>query len=225
MDNNLNKGHRLRIKERFIRDGFDSYSPHQVMEMLLFYAIPQKDTNELAHRLLDEYGSISGVFGADYNELSAFKGLGPHAAILIKMMPEIAQYYAMDRWKKKPQIRSVNDAGQYAVSLFIGKEVEAFYMICLNAQNKVVFPALISEGTINEAMIYPRTIVENAFRHHSATVIFAHNHPGGSTEPSVADIDMTKKLKTALEYVSIRVMDHVIVAGNDYLSMAHMNYI
>ena len=217
---NHHKGHRQRMKERFVHDGMDSFSDYQVLELLLFFGIPYKDTNEIAHMLLNKYGSLSGVFNADFHELSAEPGLGPHAALLIRMIPGLARRYSMDRWNAKTQITDTDKAGKYAASLFIGIEYEAFYMICLDSQNHVIMPVLIGEGTINEAMIYPRLIVEHALRHKTVVVILAHNHPGGSTEPSLADIEMTKKLSKALEVISVKIMDHIIVAGDKYSSLA-----
>lgn len=214
------EGHRQRMKARFLSEGLASFSSHQILELLLFFGIPYRDTNEAAHMLLNKYGSLSNVFNADYYELSALPGIGSHAAILIRMIPDLARSYTMDRWKSRTQIVDSKSAGLYAVSLFIGFEYEAFYMICLDSQNKVIHPVLISEGTINEAMIYPRLIVENALRYKTAAVIFTHNHPGGSIEPSNADIDLTKKLKTALNVISVKTIDHIIVAGEDYISLA-----
>ena len=217
---NNHKGHRQRMKERFISEGIDSFSNHQVLELLLFYGIPYKDTNETAHQLLQRYGSISGVFNADYIELAAEPGLGPHAALLIRMMPELARRYSQDRWDNKTQITDSKSAGLYAISLFIGIEYEAFYMICLDSQSRISMPVRISDGTINEAMVYPRVIVENALRYKAAMVILSHNHPGGSTEASLADVEMTKKLSKALEVVGVKIMDHIIVAGEKYASLA-----
>jgi DNA repair protein RadC len=214
------KGHRDRLKTRFLNEGLDSFSSHQVLELLLFYAIPYKDTNGYAHQLLDEYGSLSGVFSAGYDELASMKGIGPHAATLLKLAPELARVYSKDRWREKTQIRNVKDAGTYAMSLFVGMEKEAVFMICLNAQNRVITNVLIDEGTVNEATVYPRKVIEHALRHNSVTVILAHNHPSGSYEPSAADVDMTKKITAALKVIPITVMDHIIVAGGKYLSMA-----
>jgi len=219
------EGHRQRVKRRFIAEGMDSFSSYQVLEMLLFYAIPYKDTNEAAHNLLNTYGSLSGVFSADYHELAKIPGVGPHAAILIRMIPELARLYTKDRWKDKTQITDSKNAGLFATSLFIGIEYEAFYMICLDSQNRVIIPVLISKGTINEAMIYPRIVVENALRHKAVMVILSHNHPGGSTEPSPADIHMTKKLTKALEVISVKIMDHIIVAGDKFTSLAEKRLI
>lgn len=220
---NNHDGHRQRMKERFLSDGLDSFSPHQVVELLLFYGIPYRDTNETAHMLMEKYGTLSGVFNADYQELSALPGMGPHAATLIHMVPALARRYTKDRWDDKTQITNSKSAGLFAASLFVGLEYEAFYMICLDSQNHVIMPVLISEGTINEAMIYPRNIVENALRHRAATVILAHNHPGGSTAPSAADIGMTKKLTEALGVISVKIMDHIVVAGDSYTSFAEKN--
>ena len=214
------EGHRKRMKQRFLSEGMDSFNDYQVLEMLLYYGIPYKDTNATAHVLFEKYGSLSGVFGADYRELSETPGISSHVAILIKMVPELTRRYSMDRWKEKTQITDSKNAGLYATSLFIGIEYEAFYMICLDSQSRVIMPVLISEGTIDEAMIYPRVIVENALRHKAAIVILSHNHPGGSTEPSPADIEMTKKLQGTLEIISVKIMDHIIVAGEKYTSLA-----
>ena len=225
MDQVNHEGHRQRIKQRFLREGMDSFSSYQVLELLLFYGVPYKDTNEAAHRLLDLYGSLSGVFNADYNELTTVPGVGPHAAVLIRMVPSLARRYIKDRWNDKTRITDSKNAGLYATTLFIGVEYEAFYMICLDSQSRVNVPVLICEGTINEAMVYPRLIVENALRHKSALVILAHNHPGGSTEPSLADIEMTKKLARALDVISVKIMDHIIVAGDKFTSLAEKRLI
>ncbi|MCL2058854.1 MAG: DNA repair protein RadC [Oscillospiraceae bacterium] len=214
------RGHRQRMKDRFLSEGMDAFSVFQVLEMLLFFGVPHKDTNGLAHALLERFGSLSGVFNASHHELLEVPGLGPHAATLICMVPGLARRYATDRWKDKTQITDSKKAAAYAASLFVGVEYEVFYMICLDSQNHVIMPVLISRGTINEAMVYPRAIIENALRHKASVVILTHNHPGGSTEPSAADAHMTKRLTAALETISVNVMDHIIIAGKNYTSLA-----
>ena len=111
-------------------------------------------------------------------------------------------------------------AGEYAVSLFIGKQYENFYVICLDAQNRVNYADCVHKGTINEAPVYPRLILEAALKHHAHSVILAHNHPGGTLRPSVADIDVTKKIAAALKPISIQVVDYIIVGGDKYFSFA-----
>ncbi len=198
----------------------DNFEPHQVLELILFYSIPRKDTNEIAHELLNKYGSISRVFEADIGDLMKTPGIGENSAFILSMIPSLARRYFKDKWGTKPVIDSSTTAGQYAVSLFAGRMYEAFYLICLDSQNRVNFPELIQEGTINESPVYPRLIVEAALRHQSNSVILAHNHPGGSMKPSQADIEVTDRIRIALEAISIHVIDHIIVAGDKYVSFA-----
>ncbi|AUG57775.1 RadC family protein [Acetivibrio saccincola] len=216
----MHTGHRKRLKKRFLEEGLDSFEPHQVLELLLFFSIPRRDTNEIAHRLLKRFGSLSGVFEADIKDLMEVNGIGENSAFLISMIPQLSRRYLNDRWRDKPQLNSSSKAGNYAVSLFAGRTYEVFYVICLDAQNRVNYAALVHEGTINEAPIYPRIIVETALRHKANSVILAHNHPGGSLNPSRGDVEATKVIKNALESISIKVVDHIIVCGEKYVSFA-----
>jgi len=219
-DNKVHEGHRKRLKMRFIEDGLDSFEPHQILELLLFYSIPRKDTNELAHSLLKKFGSLSGVFEADPKEIANTDGIGENTAVLLSLIPQLSRRYNGDKWREKPELNSSTKAGNYAVSLFDGRTYEAFYIICLDAQNRVNHSALVHEGTINEAPVYPRLLVEAALRHKANSVILAHNHPGGTLKPSRADIEATRTICTALESISIKVVDHIIVCGNQYYSFA-----
>ncbi len=198
----------------------DNFEPHQVLELILFYSIPRRDTNEIAHELLEKYGSVSKVFEADINDLVKTPGIGENSAFILSLIPSLARRYFKDKWGTKPVIDSSTTAGQYAVSLFAGRTYEAFYLICLDSQNRVNFPELIQEGTINESPVYPRLIVEAALRHQANSVILAHNHPGGSLKPSQADMEVTDRIRIALEAISIHVIDHIIVAGDKYVSFA-----
>lgn len=219
MDNKLHSGHRKRVKERFLREGLDSFESHQVLELLLFYGIPYRDTNDIAHRLLDRFGTLSAVFEAETEDIASIKGVGKNTAILLSLIPQISRLYFSDKWGNRPLINNTTKAGEYAVSLFTGRKYEVFYLICLNSQNRVNYAQIVHRGTINESPVYPRLIVEAALRHQANSVILAHNHPGGSMKPSGPDMDVTKKIKTALESISINVYDHIIVAGNKYISM------
>ncbi len=216
----MHEGHRNRLKTRFLKDGLDGFEPHQVLELLLFYSIPRKDTNELAHQLLKKYGSLSGVFEADPKDLSKNPGIGENTAFLLSLIPQLSRRYFNDKWGDKPELNSSTKAGEYAVSLFAGRTYEAFYIICLDSQNRVNYAELVHEGTINEAPVYPRVLVEAALRHKANCVILAHNHPGGSMNPSRADIEATRTICNALESISIKVIDHIIVCGGKYYSFA-----
>lgn len=220
MDKKLHDGHRQRVKERFLNQGLDGFEDHQVLEMLLFYCIPMKDTNELAHKILREFGSLAHLFESHPGEIRRKCSVSENTAIFLSLIPSLSRRYFKGKWGDKPVVSGSTAAGQFAVSLFAGRTYEAFYVLCLDARNKVNHAALVHEGTINEAPVYPRLIVETALRHQANSVILAHNHPGGSLLPSAADLDVTDRIRTALEAISIRVVDHIIVAGEGYYSFA-----
>ena len=217
---NPHQGHRQRLKARVLSEGIDNFEDHQILELLLFYAIPMKDTNALAHRLIGHYGSLAGVFDANPRDLSALVGVTENAALLLCLIPALARRYQQGKLAPKAVLGSTTAAGEYAVSLFTGRLNEVFYVICLDSQNKVNQATLLHEGTINEAPVYPRLIVETALRHQAASIILAHNHPGGSQRPSQADLDVTRRIRQATEAIAIPVVDHIIVAGDGYYSFA-----
>lgn len=216
----MHEGHRERLKNRLLNEGLDAFEDHQVLEMLLFFSIPRKDTNPLAHELIKKYGSLAAVFEADPDDMQRITGIGKNSAILLTLIPSLARRYFKDRWGKRPLLNNSREAGEYAVSLLAGRTYEVFYVICLDIGNRVTYPALVHEGTLNEAPVYPRIIVETALRHKAGSVILAHNHPAGTTRPSAADIKVTRDVTEALRPVQIKVLDHIIVAGDSHLSMA-----
>jgi DNA repair protein RadC len=220
MEKKVHEGHREKLKQRFLKEGLNAFEDHQVLEMLLFYTIPRRDTNEMAHRLLNKYGTLESLFDASPEDLMQKGGVTPNTAIFLSMVPQLARKYMLIKQGKRPVLDSSVKAGNYVISLFIGKNYEAFYVICLNSQNKINYTALVHEGTINEAPVYPRIIVETALRYKASSVILAHNHPGGSLKPSNADIEVTRKICDALKTISINVIDHMICAGNAYFSFA-----
>ncbi|TYC88524.1 DNA repair protein RadC [Acetobacterium wieringae] len=217
---NPHQGHRQRLKARVLSEGIDNFEDHQILELLLFYAIPMKDTNALAHRLISHYGSLAGVFDADPRDLSALVGVTENTALLLSLIPALARRYQQGKLAPKAVLGSTTAAGEYAQTLFTGRLNEVFYVICLDSQNKVNQATLLHEGTINEAPVYPRLIVETALRHQAASIILAHNHPGGSQRPSQADLDVTRRIRQATEAIAIPVVDHIIVAGDGYYSFA-----
>lgn len=162
---NPHQGHRQRLKARVLSEGIDNFEDHQILELLLFYAIPMKDTNALAHRLIGHYGSLAGVFDANPRDLSALVGVTENTALLLCLIPALARRYQQGKLAPKAVLGSTTAAGEYAQTLFTGRLNEAFYVICLDSQNKVNQATLLHEGTINEAPVYPRLIVETALRH------------------------------------------------------------
>ena len=218
--NCLHSGHRQRVKTSIRENGLEGLSTYQVLETLLYYSLPQKDTNELAHLLIDHFGSLSAVLDADYESLLAVPGVGAHTASLISLMPQLFRRYAQDAAVKNNQLLDRPQAIAYVRNLFIGKTYEEFYLICLNSQYRVTKSVLLSRGSLNHVAIYPRLVVESALRYKANFVLLAHNHPGGRTQPSVEDMRLTDALRSVLEAISIHILDHIIVCDDSSFSFA-----
>lgn len=216
----LHSGHRERIKELFLKAGLDSFSSNMVMEMLLYYAIPQKDTNPTAHELLRKFGSLSGVFDAPIEELEKVKGIGRSAAVLIKMVPELCRRYQENLDQDKIVIYDYNQAGKMLVTKFIGRQNEVVMLMLLDSKERMLYCGIVSEGCATTANIYIKTIVRLAVQYNAVYAILAHNHPSGECLPSKQDLSTTRWVFDALETVEVRLIDHIIIGGNDYLSIA-----
>ena len=217
----LHRGHRERLRERFLREGLDNFEDHQVLELLLFQAIPRFDTNPVAHRLMQRFGSLSAVLEADPKDLAAVEGVGANAAAFLSMISPVTRRYFHDRVKhSRKSLSNAEAAVEYLVPLMAGRSDEVFYVLCLDSQLRVLYPALISEGTVKDALVHPRHVVEAAVRHKASSVILAHNHPGGSVKPSTYDHKLTSKLVHALGGINVPVVDHIIVAGEHIYSFS-----
>ena len=214
------EGHRKRLRERFMTEGIDGFKPHEIMELVLCYTVPRKDVNDRAHRLVERFGgSISKIFDAPIEALMEQGGLTENSAIFMKIIPELSRIYRKDKWKDKLNLSNTFVAGQYAIDLFEGLNYETFYVICLDNSGGLIRSEKISQGTINEAPIYPRLVVEAALRCKANKVILAHNHPSGNKNPSWLDINVTRKIKSALENIDIDLVDHFVIAGESFTSL------
>lgn len=213
-------GHRKRMRDRFLRDGMDSLQDHEVLELLLFYAIARQDTNELAHRLINRFGSLSGVFDAPVEELKRVEGIGGTTAVFIKTYPEVFRRYTMDKKKKVRRLYSYEDVADYAKSYLIGRRREGILVVLLNANSQILFSDIVYEGSVNAAEIYFRDLIRLASSYDAVGVILAHNHPSGDCLPSREDIITTRMAAEALGKIDVTLVDRVIVAGDDCVSMA-----
>ncbi|MBQ8807976.1 MAG: DNA repair protein RadC [Clostridia bacterium] len=217
----MHAGHRNRVKERFLKEGLSSFADHEVLELLLFYAIPQGDTNPIAHRLLSEFSSLSAVFNAPVEELCKVDGIKEHSATLIKLIPQISQFYSSLQVREKKQILTSQDAGTYVCGMIGCKKSEVFAVICLDSQRNILAFEILEEGTVSEANVHPRKVVEYALRQNAAAVILAHNHPSGGAYASENDRRLTTQLCTLFEGMGISVIDHIISASSEkFISMA-----
>lgn len=218
-EKSIHAGHRERIRNRLRNEGLASFSEHEVLELLLTYAIPRQDVNPMAHELIARFGRLSNVLEADESELLQVKGLGANAALLLTMMPQLMRYYQMNAMGERPVIVNLSDAEAYCAPLFLGAHEEHIYLICLDQKGHVLHLSLLQTGTIDEVPLYPRKVVETALRHNAHSVILTHNHPSGMAEASQADIDTTKAIAAALHMIDIKLVDHLIFAGNECFSM------
>ena len=217
----MHTGHRQRLKQRFLEEGLASFQDHEVLELLLFYAIPQGDTNPLAHRLIEKFSSLQGVFNAPIEDLCEVKGVKEHTAVFIKTLPAFSQFYQSLAVREKKTIQTSYDAGSYVCGMIGSLINEVFAVICLDTQRKVLAFEIIEEGTVSQANVSPRKVVECAIRHNASSVILAHNHPSGSLCASENDRILTARLCDLLEGMDIVVVDHIIAThGDKYLSMA-----
>lgn len=217
-------GHRQRLKERFCREGLDNFTEIQVLELILFYGIPRRDTNEIAHALLDHFGSLSQVLEATPEELQKISGIGESTALFLHLMTEVGRYYLVNRTTKTTVLTSVSQCGAYLLPFFYGRRVETVFMLCLDAKCKVLCCKQVGEGSVNSAGISVRKIVETALGVNASTVILAHNHPSGLAIPSPEDVQTTRQIAVALRAVEIELADHIVVADDDYVSLAQSGH-
>ena len=220
----LHDGHRNRLKNRFLNEGLTNFEDHNVLELLLFYSIPRSDTNEIAHELLNKFGSLHGVFEAGMEDLMSINGISRHSAVLIKMIPELFVVYGRDKVRDIQKINSSDDAKQFFIPRFYVKVREEVQIVLLDDKMNIIKWVKIYEGSVNSANVPIRKIVEIAIENRATNVIIAHNHPTGLILPSKDDLRATAKVREALALVDIKLLDHVIVSDNEAASLKDSGY-
>jgi len=208
------------MREKFLRDGLDGFDPHVVLEVLLYNVIPRRDTNEIAHKLMDTFGSLAGVFDAPYEELLKIDGIGETAAALLKMVPPLSRRYLEDKYESGTSVADIETAGEILLKKFIGRINETIILLLMDSKGKLLFSGVVNEGTVNAADVYIRKIVELGVRYNASSAIISHNHPSGIALPSRDDLSTTRSVHDALALVGVKLIDHIIVADNDYVSIA-----
>lgn len=213
-------GHRKRLKARFLKSGLDDFEPHNVLELILFYSVPRKDTNPLAHRLISRFGSLSGVLDARPEDLMKVEGITENTAVLISMLPQIARKYLEDKADAVDTISGFSDIGTYLMPKFVGRTVETIMLAALDNKNKIISCSIVAEGENDRATLSKRKVMEEAMRVGATKVVLAHNHPRGFAMPSAEDIYLTEEIYALLRTVGVELVDHIIFAEDDFVSLA-----
>lgn len=219
---NVHDGHRERVKSEFLAHGFNDSTPeHKILEMLLFFGIPRKDTNEIAHDLLNRFGSLAGVFEADVSELKKVDGVGDNAAALLKLMVPVTKRYLSEKKfsKKSDNIVDISNFYEYINLQYFGKTTELFMMTCFDVKGKLTGTDILAEGDNSEVKISIRTVISTALRREAAYAVISHNHPKGFAVPSAEDADATGMINEALKSIKVNLLDHIVVSDDDYVSM------
>ena len=217
---NIHENHRARMKKKFTDAGsLEFFESHEQLEMLLYYACPRRDTNGLAHRLLDTFGSFSAICDASISTLVE-SGISEHVAILLKMIPEFARIYINDKHNNTDKIVNFETLGEIFLPKYIGKENEEVYLLLLDSKGKELYCGCVSKGSFTSSEVPVRKIVELCVKYNAYTATIAHNHPSGVACPTRDDIEVTINLKKTLEIIGCMLIDHIIIADNDYVSLA-----
>lgn len=217
----IHEGHRQRVKDRFLAEGLDGFNEHQALEMLLFYCVSRKDTNELAHNLIAEFGSLTRVLEAPVKELQKVPGMGKESAAFLSFTSAFCRYYSVCRAKETgDRLTTVDACGDYLLPFFLGRTNETVFLLCLDAKCKVLCCKQVGEGSVNSAGVPIRKLVEIALSANATSVVLAHNHPSGLALPSREDAETTRHVAAALRAVDVILSDHIVYSDNDYVSMA-----
>lgn len=219
MADNPHSGHRARMKQQFLRNGLDSFEPHQALELLLFFAIARKDVNALAHDLIDRFGGLPQVLEADVEDLCTVPGISEHTATLLTLCAQMGHRCLREKAEDVRQYKTYTAIGTYLTAQFAGEKTERTRLLCLNNRGDLLCCAVVGEGTVSATEVNLRTIVKTALQCGATAAVIAHNHPAGFAFPSAEDIDATRRVAHALQLVDVQLVDHIITADNDYVSL------
>lgn len=221
----IHDGHREKMRQRFMTGGLDAFADHEILELLLYYAIPRRDTNPIAHALMERYGSLPAVLAAPMEDLKRTEGIGESAAVLLHLVPQVCRRARLAQGGEDQVLNSSERAGAYLLECFDGESREVIYQLCLDRKGKLLACKRLGEGSVASADLDVRRLVENAILTGASAVILAHNHPSGVALPSDGDYTATMRVRAALNAIGIELADHIIVADGDFVSMADSGYL
>ena len=216
----IHDGHREKMRRRFLETGLEGFADHEALELLLYYAIPRRDTNPIAHALMERYDSLSGVLNAPVEDLQKVEGIGESAAILLSLVSKIGRKARLADAGQERVLNSSERAGAYLLERFSGETREMIYLLCLDRKGKLLACKRMAEGSVAGANLNIRKVVETALLTSASAVILSHNHPSGVALPSADDEAATRQVREALRTIGVDLVDHIIVADRDFVSMA-----
>ena len=211
-------GHRMRMREKIESAGTLSLHDHEMLEYILFSFVPRRNTNEIAHALMNKFGSFADVLNADAAELKEVPGMTANAALFLSVLPEIFRRYAVSVAKKRPVLSGKRAVRDYLAGEMFGMPVEAVCAVALDAQDGLIKFEKLATGTGSSVGVSPRDVVRFALQNEAVSVVLAHNHPSGNARPSQNDYDMTCEIASVLAGISVRLADHIIYTDTDSYS-------
>ena len=221
----IHDGHREKMRKRFLQGGLEPFADHEALELLLYYAIPRRDVNPVAHALMERYGSLSAVLAAPVEDLKNVEGIGESAAVLLSLVPKIAKKARLADASQETVLSTTERVGDFLLERFAGEQHEVVYQLCLDRKGKLLTCKRLTEGSVASADLDIRKIVENAILCQASAVVLAHNHPSGVALPSQEDYAATDRVQAALATIGVELADHIIVADGDYVSMADSGFL
>ena len=225
MNEKDSQGHRERIKEKFLKNGIDGFAEYEILELLLTYCIPRKDTKPIAKELLNKFKSLDNVFKADFDKLSAIDGLGKNSIVFLKLIGDLPSIIYKDELKNKKlidketlKISNKDILLKYLRNKIAYEEIEKFYVLYLSSSNEVIEFEENSVGTLDRSSVYPREIYKKIINLNAKSVILAHNHPSDNITPSKCDIELTNEIAKGLKNFGALLIEHIIITKNSYFS-------
>ncbi len=223
---NIHSGHRKRVKENVIRNGFSQLEEHKLLELMLFYSIPREDTNELAHRLLNEFGTLDELFKASTDRLKRVEGVGDNTAVMLGTISELFLRVSKSQHAKKRSYKNIGDLKDLCKAALSGENVEKIILFCFDSSWRLKKSVVLSSGNETAATMDICKIVQTVLDTSAPVSVIAHNHPTGVAEPSAADIDATRNVAVMLRKLGFSLADHIIVGedSNTYSMYSDLAY-
>lgn len=218
MAGEIHQNHRARMRRRFLEHGLDNFADHEVLELLLYYAVPRGDVNPLAHRLIEEFGSLAGVLEASPVDIQRVSGAGEAVAALLHLMPPVFRRYQLSK-VSGACYNSSDLLGEMLIGYFADKPHETAAAVLLDNKCRLIRICEIGQGSANAVRINERKLLTVVLQHNAANVVLAHNHPRGACQPSRADILETSRLRELLRRIDVMLVDHIIVAERRWVSL------